>query len=152
MKKIKSKNVTQEYIEKATPGKGVKTIQDGFKDVNGEKTGANWLHSTFGGDIVLLADNNPQGESNPDYLWKNKLWDLKSLTTDNKNTIDNRIRHGVKQTLKNPGGLLLDYSESPLKLSKAIIETDTYAQKRAKATIDVIIKKGEKYRVIRVEK
>lgn len=149
---IKSEDVTSEYLRTAVPGVGKYNKMLGFRDVNGEDKIAEWIHSTFGGDITLLAEDHPEGEPNPDYLWRSKYWDLKSLETHKPNTIDKRIRHGFSQIQEKPGGLILDYSESPFTFVEALKNTDEFAQKRAKSNMDVIVKKDDLFRVIRVKK
>lgn len=152
IQEIKSQDVTGEYLKMATPRVGNFNEQLGFKDTNGEKKNAKWIYDTFGGDITLLAEDHPEGKPNPDYLWRSKYWDLKSLETHKPNTVDKRIRHGVSQIQEMPGGLILDFSESPFSFAEALLKTDEFAQKRAKSNMDVIVKKDELFRVIRVSK
>ena len=149
---IKSEDVTNDYIQKAIPGKGLIDKQVGFKDVNGEEKIGNWIYSTFGRDIIMLADNNPDGAPNPDYLWDEKLWDLKAPNSSNENTIDKRIQHGIWQIDSNTGGVIVDFSNSKLSFAKSIAIVDKYGMKRAKKTTDFIIKKNDEYKVLRVKK
>jgi hypothetical protein len=44
--------------------------------------------------------------SNPDYLWRVKLWDLKE--PEQLTGANGRIKHGVHQIADNPGGVMLD--------------------------------------------
>jgi len=149
---IESEDVTNIYIENAKPGIGIKTKENEFRDVDGEESMANWIFDTFGGDIIMLADNNDDGEYNPDYLWNGKLWDLKTPRTESEVTLEKRIRHGINQIEINTGGVILDFSKSKLSLPDGIILTDKYGRKRAKKTTDFLLKKNAKYVVIRVKK
>lgn len=149
---ISLSDVTQEYLEKSSPGKGFLKKQAGFSNNNGEEAIANWLFDKFGGKITILAEKNQDNVLNPDYLWNNRYWDLKSPETSKANTIDLRIRHGVLQINDNPGGVILDFSKSNLSFSEAIKAVDESGKKRAKKTMDFIVKKDENFRVLRVIK
>ena len=144
------KNVTEEYRKNATPGQGKYIIEDGFRDVAGEEKCAQWLHGTYGGDIVLLAENNPAGEPNPDYLWRGRLWDLKSPKSSQYSTIEKRIKKGVKQIAKNPGGVVVDISKSSVNID--YIEDLIFREiKHSKnGTIDFLIVDNGKIRILRI--
>lgn len=144
------KDVTLEYRANATPNKGEYRVEDGFRDVAGEEDCAKWLYSTYGGDIVLLAENNPEGESNPDYLWRGKLWDLKSPTSSKYSTLEKRIKKGVKQISKNPGGVVIDISKSSVDIDyiERIILKEI--KPSAKEQMDFIIVDNGKVRIKRL--
>lgn len=63
-------DVTTEYQETATPGKGTIIYDKGYvtKNHQGEIRMADWLHKTFGGEIKLLAESKAQGGKTPDFL------------------------------------------------------------------------------------
>ena len=86
-----AKDVTKEYIRKATPGKGDIKKAANFisKGAENEIEGANWLLKTFGGDITL---NEFKETKYADYWWNGKLWDLKTLSSSKYNTIDQHVR------------------------------------------------------------
>lgn len=42
----------------------------------------------------------------PDYIWNNKLWDLKTIS--NEKAANSALRKGVNQIFDNPGGVMLD--------------------------------------------
>lgn len=102
-------DVTEEYLSLATPGQGRVTYEDGYdKSLHqGEIIFSEWLFKTFGGDIRLLTEINRDKISTPDYLWRDREWDLK--TTSTEKSADAAIRHGLKQIRRNPGGIFLDY-------------------------------------------
>ena len=152
LQSIKSEDVTAEYLKKATPKRGSIITQSDFKDANGETAIANWLFDNFGGNIEKLAENRPDGELNPDYLWNDHYWDLKKPQKKNENTVDKRIQHGIRQIKENTGGVIIDFSDSPFGFAEGIELVDRFGQKRAKETTDFIVKKNNDYRVIRVKK
>lgn len=102
-------DVTQEYLDNATPGEGKYTVDEGCvgEHYESEKDFAKWVHETFGGDInVNVEKQEKHGVSNPDYLWRGKLWDLKE--PEQLTGANGRIRHGLHQIADNPGGVMLD--------------------------------------------
>lgn len=102
-------DVTQEYLDAATPGQGTITYDTDFDQSRhqAEVSFSKWLHKMFGGDIHLLDEVNKDKVQTPDYIWRGKLWDLKTATTEK--AADAAIRHGLKQINRNPGGIFLDY-------------------------------------------
>ena len=143
-------DVTDEYIKTAKPNSGTFKKEENFRDVNGEEKIAEWVHHTmFGGDITLLADNNPEGECNPDYLWNNKLWDLKSPTSSKHSTLEKRIKHGIDQIAKNPGGVIIDITESQTNIGEIEKIVNEIAPRKAVKNTDFIIKDGDDFKIIR---
>jgi len=49
-----------------------------------------------------------------DYLWRGKLWDLKTVTTEKAANF--AVRKGMKQIRENPGGIILDYRGASIDL------------------------------------
>ena len=104
-----SGDVTDEYLRIATPGQGAITY-DAAYDMGlhqAEVSFSKWLHGRFGGDIRLLTEVNQDKVSTADYLWRGKLWDLKTASTEK--SANSAIRHGLRQIFDNPGGIILDY-------------------------------------------
>lgn len=109
--KMTSTDVTEEYLSAATPGEGTVTFEDGYK-VSGHRNEINmadWIHRTFGGDIKLLKESTVKNQETPDYLWKQKMWELKG--TASINGADKRLQHAIKQIQDNPGGVILNITE-----------------------------------------
>ena len=102
------------YDRIATPGKGIISRDDGYNIYTHkpEIEFADWLHSYYGGDIRLLNEINQDKVPTPDYLWNNRLWDLKSVTTEK--AANSAIRKGLKQIAGNPGGVILDYGDTDI--------------------------------------
>lgn len=104
-------NVMAEYLRTATPGIGEITYDDGYDMLRHapEIKTAQWLHDNLGGDIVLLNEINMNEQKTADYLWRGKLWDLKTITSEKAS--NSAVRHGVKQIENNPGGIILNFED-----------------------------------------
>ena len=68
----------------ATPGEG-----DILYDINyrpnkhhDEIKAAGILNSILGGDITLLEEVNTPGTKRPDYVWRGKMWGLKTVSSE----------------------------------------------------------------------
>lgn len=148
-----SEDVTEEYIKNAAPGSGLISYENGYQTKNHEneiKT-AKWLHETFGGDIVLLRESSVDGVKRPDYLWKNRKWDLKNTTT--VKAADSALRHGLKQIQENPGGIILDYGDAEIEMDKLVKTIDGRMRRKENGTVDVMIRlNGEVRKILRYKK
>ena len=101
-----AKDVTKKYLDSAKPRMGKVRYERGYhiKGHKAEIEVANQLRNQFGGKIVLLKEANAQGKKTPDYLWRGKQWELKSIST--AKAADMAIRSGVKQIKGKPGGVV----------------------------------------------
>lgn len=109
---ISAKDVTKKYIDSAKPRMGKVRYENGYR-IKGHKTEievANQLRDQFGGKFVLLKEANAQGIKTPDYLWRGKQWELKSIST--AKAADMAIRKATKQIAKTPGGVVLQCTGS----------------------------------------
>lgn len=147
------KDVTKEYLDTATPGQGTVTYEDGYK-IKGHQAEidmAEWLHRTFGGDIKLLNESSQKSEKRPDYLWRGKLWELKSPSS--LNSVDDRTRSAIKQIKDNPGGIILDILCDDIELAAA---EDQAIRRLYRSDIDdmdiMLISKGQIYKILRYKK
>jgi SPP1 gp7 family putative phage head morphogenesis protein len=107
-----AKDVTKKYIDSAKPRMGKVRYENGYR-IKGHKTEievANQLRDQFGGKFVLLKEANAQGVKTPDYLWRGKQWELKSIST--AKAADMAIRKATKQIAKTPGGVVLQCTGS----------------------------------------
>ena len=104
-------SVTAEYIKAAKPGSGSIVLGDGYqKDTHPEEVKiAQWLHDNLGGDVTLLREVNEDKVKTPDYLWNEKLWDLKTISSEK--AANSAVRHGFAQIQANPGGIILDLGD-----------------------------------------
>lgn len=115
-------DVLGEYLRTATPGRGSITYDEGYNRTRhaAEIKTAQWLHDTLGGDIVLLQETGGLFEKTPDFLWRNKGWELKSTTTEK--SADSALRSALKQIQDNPGGVILNYNDNNIELD-AVLDT-----------------------------
>ena len=139
---IRFANVTHEYRLLSTPREGKFIIENGFKNHNGELQAGEWIHQTFGGDIKLLKETQKAGQKkgenpNPDYNWNGKLWDLKKPTSPNG--ISDRVRDGIHQIAKNPGGVIIDISKTGVNGNRAIDEVYDRMRRVKNIECDVMI-------------
>lgn len=120
MKNVELRDVTKEFLAKATPGIGNISYEEGFNYKYGkhEKLTALWLLETFGGEIILLKQNGGYMIKNPDYKWNGKLWELKGIHTNI--SLDTAIRKALKQISINAGGIIIDVSKYKRNISSII--------------------------------
>lgn len=137
--KMTIEDVTMEYIQKATPGKGQIVYAEGYRKSSHEHEVeiAHWLHDTFGGDITLLNEKNEPNKKTPDYLWRGKSWDLKELSTEK--AADSAIRHGLKQIADNQGGLILDYKTENFDLKKLVATIEDRLNRGFEGSVDIML-------------
>ncbi|MCD7881082.1 MAG: minor capsid protein [Clostridiales bacterium] len=132
-------DVLEEYLSTATPGKGTVTYDEGYnkKLHTAETQTAQWIHNNLGGDIHLLNESRKYKVMTPDYLWREKLWDLKSASS--AKAANSAVRHGLKQIQGNPGGIILNYGEEMVSL----VELEEVLNKRMTAsatqTVDILV-------------
>ncbi len=147
------KDVTREYVDNAKPGMGsirYDGVYDKMRHAD-EVEVASWIYDNLGGNIMLLNEVQEVGVKTPDYVWREKLWDLKTTTT--AKSANSAVRHGLKQIRENPGGIILDYKSNEV----SIDELYTVLQKRlsasAKFAVDIIIlREGKDLIVFRYKK
>ena len=149
----KVKNVTKEYVRRATPGKGDIKKAANFisKGAENETERANWLLKTFGGDITL---NEFKETKYADYWWNGKLWDLKTLSSSKYNTIDQHVRDCSKQIQDGSirGGMIADITNNKLSIKEMRDEISQSFKNRHLESMDVLIKKNDKYEIFRLTK
>ena len=71
---------------------------------------ANLIQKEIGGNVTMINEDN--NKMTADMLWNDKLWELKGVTS--KTSIDNAVRHGLKQIAENPGGIILNIDKCKL--------------------------------------
>jgi hypothetical protein len=149
-----TEDITSKYLKNSKPGKGALVQDKGVDPVKSkdEIKDAEWLHRYLGGDIRIIKESTIKGEFSPDYEWNNRMWERKSFTTSSYGTIDKRLQHAIKQISKKPGGILIDVTNSPLSLESATHIVSKSLKTRAIKTIDVIVKKGDSFIVLKINK
>ncbi len=147
-------NVTAEYIREAKPGTGKISFEPGYlhdKRHDVEIAGAKWLHDMLGGDVILLAESENYQERRADYLWRGRLWDLKSPTTIK--AADNSVRYGIKQIMTNPGGIILDYKQNQFDMTELERIITNRAKRANLESFDImIVSDGKIASVLRYKK
>lgn len=133
------KNVTPEYYGKATPKEGSITIEEGLNTAKHieEINMAEFLHNMFGGDIIVLNEVNQKNVKTADFLWRKKLWDLKTVTTEKAS--DSAIRKGLKQIKNKPGGIILDYSNRDVSINNLLEVIDGRMRRGFEKDTDIMI-------------
>ena len=109
---LKFEDATKEYAAMCTAAKGEVIIEKGFlEDLHpNERKMADLIANTFGGTVVLLKEKNLNNIKSADFLWHDKLWDLKDVSS--ATAVDNAVRKGLKQIFNNPGGIILDFGKN----------------------------------------
>ena len=132
-----AKDVPKKYLDSANPRMGKVRYERGYhiKGHKAEIEVANQLIDQFGGKIVLLKEANAQGKKTPDYLWRGKQWELKSIST--AKAADMAIRSGVKQIKGKPGGVVLQCADG-VNIGDMIRTVDARALRNIMFDFDVI--------------
>ena len=145
-------DVLEEYQRNAKPGAGTLTYGEGYRISHHaeEIKTAQWLRENLGGDIVLLQENLG-GEKKPDYIWNQKQWELKSISTEK--AADSAVRGALKQIEQVPGGIIIDCGDgvkSYTSLQEIVVKR---IQRSCHFDVDVLIlKDGKLSHVLRYTK
>lgn len=135
-----AEDVTAEYFGTAKPGEGSISYDNGY-DVSSHKHEvqmANFLFEKFGGDLTLLKERNIKDVKTPGYVWNSKYWDLKNVSSEK--AAYSAVRNGIKQIIKNPGGLILDYRNTDKNNLQLIInQIDDRMQRTKVENADIMI-------------
>ena len=84
-------------LERVPKDKIGRTVDNGVKSEDHEDSTAAYLNQ-FGFDIERVVPSQTPQSNNPDYFMDGSLWETKSPTTDNENTLKNRFRKATKQS------------------------------------------------------
>ena len=113
---------------------------------------ANWLKSSFGGNVVLLSEIKATDSKTPDCVWDGRNWEFKTVASDKFTTIDCRIRKAYAQISDNRGGIVLDFTDSSLTFDEAVKMVKKSATRRMKGGGEIIVKKGGSFKVLKITK
>ena len=133
-------DVTDEYRNKATPGKGSLIREAGYIDSlhKEEIEMAQWLIKELGGDISLIKEaNGAYSISRPDYMWHDHYWELKTLST--VKSVDSALRKAVRQIHDRPGGVILDFGKNSINIPGVESAIKSRLEAICRFSIDVII-------------
>ncbi len=134
------RDVTEEYLKRATPGVGSITFEPGYdmgRDHAQERAAAQWLHDTLGGDVTVLKEINKNHIKTPDFFWAGALWDLKNPTT--AQAANSAVRHGLSQIRSDPGGVILDYTDADVNIEEAIGAVQKRMQWDKNTPVDIML-------------
>lgn len=149
----KYQDVTPRYFGDAKPGVGNINYQENYnrkKHVN-EINVAQLIYNRFGGDITLLNEVKQTGIKTPDFLWNDKFWELKTVTTEK--AADTAIRSGLKQIKGNPGGVILDYRDKKVDENILLNIADKRMRRGIEEDTDImIIYSNKKIKIYRYKK
>lgn len=157
-------DVTKEWIDSATPNSNIVEDRQYFEhegikykvdDKNvvldyssKEREVAEWLESTFGGEIYMLPRiNTPEGIKTADYLFKDEYWDLKEITGVGKNI----LFHAIEDHEKQAHNFIFDISKTKLSNNEIIERLNKlYSIKKVDWLNKIIVKREEK--IIKITK
>lgn len=161
------KDITQEWLDNATPNShivkdaeyftakdGTKYYVDGKNVVldysDNEKEVAEWLENTFGGEIYMVPRvNKPDGIKTADYLFRDEYWDLKSIEGNSNSTLDSAIKKKKSQA-KN---FVFDVSNSEISRESIKKQINNIYKNKNRQWVDkILVKRNNDLIVIKKRK
>ena len=157
-------DVTREWLDSATPNSNIVEDRQYFEHAgikykvddknvvldysSKEREVAEWLESTFGGEIYMLPRiNTPEGIKTADYLFKDEYWDLKEITGVGKNI----LFHAIEDHEKQAHNFIFDISKTKLSNNEIIERLNKlYSIKKVDWLNKIIVKREEK--IIKITK
>lgn len=145
-------NVTYEYRVKSKPNSHEIIEQPGYKQGNKheEVPVANRIKETFGGEIILHADEKKPHPHNFDYIWNGKNWELK--TPETFGGIDKLIHKSIHQIEENPGGIIVDCKNLTEERAEILRQVFDRISRSASYSLDIIMLYDDSYRVYKYKK
>ena len=101
---------------------------------------ARLLSRTLGGHIAPLGELRISGNPDPDFLWRDKLWELKKPKCIKR--VLRRLHKAVYQIRENPGGIVLDITHINDDLDFLLSKVSLLLLEQETPVIDVIIIKN----------
>ena len=144
--------VTQEYYDTAKPGVGKVILEEGYKKAHHQQEieTAEWLVKEFGGDVTLQKEIDKQNVRTSDYIWRERFWELKNVSSVNSG--DYGLRKAISQIQSNPGGVILKISNE-VKLTDLEKQLKSRAKRSDISGFDILIAKENKViKIIRYKK
>ena len=143
--------VQDEYEATATPREGTITRDDDYQEDNHKEEidFAEWLHNKYGGDIHIQQEHT--GKEYPDYVWRGKLWELKSPKS--QDGTNSALRKGYNQISANPGGVMINYGDYDIDLDFILSAIVKRMQWYRGDTMDImLVHRGVVLKILRYEK
>lgn len=106
-------------VNNAKSSKGSINIPDGARVNSKEKRAMQWIAQS-GHNVTANPVKNIQNQKNPDFTIDKETWELKTISGNGKNTIDNALKHASKQS----ANVILDITDSnmPRDLINTIVQ------------------------------
>lgn len=145
-------DVTQEYYDTAKPGVGKVILEEGYKKAHHQQEieTAEWLVKEFGGEFVILKEANKRNIKTPDYIWRDRFWELKKISSITSG--DRNLRKAISQIKSNPGGVILDITNE-VELTALEKQLQSRAKRSDISGFDILIVKENKViKIIRYKK
>jgi len=132
-------DITAQYLNAASPGSGEIIKQEGYVDSlhKNEISIAEWLINTLGGDVVLLNEKNLDNVKTPDFLWHDRHWDLKDVSS--VKAVDNAVRKGLHQIKDNPGGIILNFGKMDISVNEVKKIVECRLRRGFPSSVDIIL-------------
>lgn len=126
-------------VKNAKSSKGSINIPDGARVNSKEKRAMQWIAQS-GHNITANPVKNIQNQKNPDFTIDKETWELKTISGNGKNTIDNALKHASKQS----SNVILDITDSnmPRDLINTIVQK-RLSREDTKLNCVCIIENGE---------
>lgn len=128
---------------------GVRYVVDGKNVVldysEQEKNIAEWLESTFGGQLRMNPRiNNPEGIKTSDYIFRKESWDLKTIQ-GNSNQV---LYHAIRKKKSQSNNFIFDITKSELSINDAIKQIEKiYKRPDSDFVKRIIIKKNQDFKI-----
>ncbi len=143
--------VQDEYEATATPGEGVITRDNDYKEKKHKEeiNFADWLHNKYGGDIHIRQEHRDKEYC--DYIWRGKYWELK--TPESQKGTNSALRKGYSQVSENTGGVMIDYGEHDIDLDFIMDAIEERMHWYHGDTIDImLVHRGKVLKILRYKK
>ena len=143
--------VQDEYEATATPGEGVITRDNDYKEKKHKEeiNFADWLHNKYGGDIHIRQEHRDKEYC--DYIWRGKYWELK--TPKSQKGTNSALRKGYSQVSENTGGVMIDYGEHDIDLDFIMDAIEERMHWYHGDTIDImLVHRGKVLKILRYKK
>ena len=127
-------------------------MEEGYKKAHHQQEieTAEWLVKEFGGEFVILKEANKRNIKTPDYIWRDRFWELKKISSITSG--DRNLRKAISQIKSNPGGVILDITNE-VELTALEKQLQSRAKRSDISGFDILIVKENKViKIIRYKK
>ncbi len=141
------KDVKAEYFKTAKKTQGKTIVEEGVNLQNEKRAveNAETLSNFFGDEIIVLKDINEEGVKTPDYWWRNRFWEQKSIST--ATAADSATRSALKKFKGREdkiGGIVYDITSNKANIEQICLAIQTRMHKKKEdVPMDLIFIKGK---------